>query len=51
MRNLRMVEEVNPCRLCNDGSLRDISPALLSLLKLEMPKEKTGGDMRIPIVK
>ena len=38
-------------RLRNDGSLRDISPTLLALLKLEEPKQMTGGDMRIPIVK
>ena len=38
-------------RLRADGSLRDISPTLLSLLKLGLPKEMTGGDLRIPIVK
>jgi 2,3-bisphosphoglycerate-independent phosphoglycerate mutase len=34
-----------------DGSLRDISPTLLSLLNLGLPKEMTGGDLRTPIVK
>ena len=38
-------------RLRGDGSLRDISPTLLSLLKLGLPKEMTGGDLRVPIVK
>jgi len=38
-------------RLRSDGSLRDISPTLLSLLKLGLPKEMTGGDLRVPIVK
>ena len=37
-------------RLRADGSLRDISPTLLSLLKLGLPKEMTGGDLRVPIV-
>ena len=30
-----------------DGSLRDISPTLLSLLKMDLPKEMTGGDLRV----
>ena len=38
-------------RLRNDGSLRDISPTLLALLKLEEPKQMTGGDLRVPIAK
>ena len=29
------------------GSLRDISPTILSLLKMEQPSEMTGGDLRI----
>ncbi|MGO8759746.1 MAG: hypothetical protein ACLQG3_16635 [Terracidiphilus sp.] len=32
-----------------DGSLRDISPRLLGILDLGLPKEMTGGDMRVPI--
>jgi 2,3-bisphosphoglycerate-independent phosphoglycerate mutase len=31
----------------DDGSLRDISPTILSLLEMELPKEMTGGDMRV----
>jgi len=38
-------------RLRPDGSLRDISPTLLNLLHLGLPKEMTGGDMRVPIAK
>ncbi len=30
------------------GSLRDISPTILNLLNLELPKQMTGGDLRIP---
>ncbi len=29
------------------GSLRDISPTILSLLKMEQPGEMTGGDLRV----
>ena len=29
------------------GSLRDISPTILGLLELELPKEMTGGDLRV----
>ena len=42
-------EEASRFRLRNDGSLRDISPTLLNLLSLGLPKEMTGGDMRVPI--
>ena len=38
-------------RLRPDGSLRDISPTLLNLLHLGLPKEMTGGDLRVPITK
>jgi 2,3-bisphosphoglycerate-independent phosphoglycerate mutase len=38
-------------RLRTDGSLRDISPTLLNLLKLGLPKEMTGGDLRTAIAK
>ena len=44
-------EDADHYRLRSDGSLRDISPTLLSLLKLGLPKEMTGGDMRVPIAK
>ncbi len=30
------------------GSLRDISPTILGLMNLELPKQMTGGDLRIP---
>ncbi|UWZ82697.1 2,3-bisphosphoglycerate-independent phosphoglycerate mutase [Occallatibacter riparius] len=42
-------EEANNYRLRTDGSLRDISPTLLNLLKLGLPKEMTGGDLRVPV--
>ena len=42
-------EEANNFRLRTDGSLRDISPTLLNLLKLGLPREMTGGDLRTPI--
>ena len=42
-------EEAKNYRLRTDGSLRDISPTLLNLLNLGLPKEMTGGDIRIPL--
>ncbi len=42
-------EDAEHFRLRPDGSLRDISPTLLNLLKLGLPKEMTGGDLRVPI--
>jgi len=44
-------EEANKYTLRPDGSLRDISPTLINLLSLNLPKEMTGGDLRVPIVK
>ena len=44
-------EQANHYKLRTDGSLRDISPTLLNLMKLGLPKEMTGGDMRTPIAK
>ncbi len=44
-------EDASHYRLRTDGSLRDISPTLLNLLNLGLPKEMTGGDLRVPIVK
>jgi len=44
-----IAEEASRYRLRTDGSLRDISPTLLSLLNLGLPKDMTGGDLRIPI--
>ena len=31
------------------GSLRDISPTILSLMDLELPKQMTGGDLRMKL--
>jgi 2,3-bisphosphoglycerate-independent phosphoglycerate mutase len=44
-------EEAKAYRLRTDGSLCDIAPAILSLLKMGLPKEMTGGDMRVPLAK
>jgi 2,3-bisphosphoglycerate-independent phosphoglycerate mutase len=45
-----VAEEATHYRLRNDGSLRDISPTMLEILKVEEPKQMTGGDLRVPIV-
>lgn len=42
-------EEAGHYRLRPDGALRDISPTLLGLLHLGLPKEMTGGDLRVPV--
>jgi 2,3-bisphosphoglycerate-independent phosphoglycerate mutase len=44
-------EEASRYRLRADGALRDISPTLLNMLKLELPKQMTGGDLRVPMAK
>jgi 2,3-bisphosphoglycerate-independent phosphoglycerate mutase len=44
-------EEASHFRLRSDGALRDISPTLLNLLNLGLPKEMTGGDLRVPLAK
>ena len=36
--------------LRSGGSLRDISPTILGLLKLDLPRQMTGGDLRVPLV-
>jgi len=46
-----VAEDAPRYRLRTDGSLRDISPTLLNILNLGLPKQMTGGDMRIPIAK
>jgi 2,3-bisphosphoglycerate-independent phosphoglycerate mutase len=46
-----IAEDASHHRLRADGSLRDISPTLLSLLDIGLPKEMTGGDLRVPITK
>ena len=40
-------EEAPKYTLRPDGSLRDISPTLLNLLGLQLPREMTGGDLRV----
>jgi 2,3-bisphosphoglycerate-independent phosphoglycerate mutase len=42
-------EEASRYRLRPDGSLRDISPTLLEILKVDEPRQMTGGDLRVPI--
>jgi 2,3-bisphosphoglycerate-independent phosphoglycerate mutase len=44
-------EDASKFRLRPDGSLRDISPTLLSILNLGLPKQMTGGDLRVPLAK
>ena len=46
-----VAEEAKNFRLRTDGSLRDISPTLLNILDLGLPKEMTGGDLRVPLAK
>jgi 2,3-bisphosphoglycerate-independent phosphoglycerate mutase len=46
-----VAEEARNYRLRPDGSLRDISPTILRLLNLDLPKEMSGRDMRIPLAK
>jgi 2,3-bisphosphoglycerate-independent phosphoglycerate mutase len=33
-----------------DGSLRDISPTMLGLLKMDQPKDMTGGSLIVPVM-
>ncbi len=42
-------EDSSRYRLRSDGSLRDISPTLLNLLAVDLPKQMTGGDLRVPV--
>src|ERR1039457_2737005 len=44
-----VADEASHYRLRPDGSLRDISPTLLAILKLGEPRQMTGGDLRVPI--
>jgi 2,3-bisphosphoglycerate-independent phosphoglycerate mutase len=46
-----VAEEAKHYRLRSDGSLRDISPTLLNILDLGLPREMTGGDLRVPLAK
>jgi 2,3-bisphosphoglycerate-independent phosphoglycerate mutase len=43
---LYITEEGNTPTLRTDGSLRDISPTILSLLNLDQPNQMTGGNLR-----
>jgi 2,3-bisphosphoglycerate-independent phosphoglycerate mutase len=45
---LYITEEGNKPKLRNGGSLRDISPTMLSLLHLDQPNDMTGGNLRVP---
>ena len=42
-----VTEQGNKVGLRDGGSLRDISPTILGLLDLELPREMTGGDLRV----
>src|ERR1700735_1787119 len=44
---LYVTEEGNKPTLREGGSLRDISPTILSLLNLDQPNQMTGGNLRI----
>jgi 2,3-bisphosphoglycerate-independent phosphoglycerate mutase len=46
-----VAEAASHYRLRADGSLRDISPTLLAILKIDEPKQMTGSDLRVPIAK
>jgi 2,3-bisphosphoglycerate-independent phosphoglycerate mutase len=46
-----IAEDATHYRLRPDGSLRDISPTILNILALGLPKEMTGGDLRVSIGK
>jgi bisphosphoglycerate-independent phosphoglycerate mutase (AlkP superfamily) len=43
-------EEAEAHPLRHEGSLRNFSPTLLAVLKLNEPREMTGGDLRAPIM-
>jgi 2,3-bisphosphoglycerate-independent phosphoglycerate mutase len=47
---LYITEEGSNPTLREGGSLRDISPTILSLLKLDQPNQMTGGNLRMPQV-
>ncbi len=44
---LLVTAQGNKVGLREGGSLRDISPTILGLLELELPREMTGGDLRV----
>ncbi|HEV2272678.1 MAG TPA: 2,3-bisphosphoglycerate-independent phosphoglycerate mutase [Acidobacteriaceae bacterium] len=42
-------EDASKYRLRSGASLRDISPTILAMLRLDPPKQMTGGDLREPV--
>ena len=42
-----VVQDAKGMRLREGGSLRDIAPTMLGILKVEKPKEMTGEDLRV----
>jgi 2,3-bisphosphoglycerate-independent phosphoglycerate mutase len=42
-------EDAAQYRLRQGGSLRDISPTVLSILGLEQPAEMSGADLRVKL--
>ncbi len=44
-----VTEQGNKVAVRDGGSLRDISPTILGLLGLGLPKEMTGGDLRVMV--
>jgi len=46
---LLVTEDGKKIGVRDGGSLRDISPTVLGLLDLELPKQMTGGDLRVAL--
>jgi len=46
---LYISEEANKYRLRPDGALCDVSPTILNILGVELPKEMSGRDLRVPL--
>ena len=44
---LLVTEQARGIGVRDGGSLRDISPTMLGLLRMEQPKQMTGGDLRV----
>jgi 2,3-bisphosphoglycerate-independent phosphoglycerate mutase len=42
-----VTDQGNKIGVREGGSLRDISPTMLSLMEIELPKQMTGGDLRM----
>jgi 2,3-bisphosphoglycerate-independent phosphoglycerate mutase len=42
-----ITDQGNKIGVREGGSLRDISPTMLSLMDIELPKQMTGGDLRV----